>query len=215
VIRSPHFVDNDHFARGAASADVAAVRRSWAVPDGALVAGFVGKLIPKKRPFDVLEAAAHGGQRNVHVVFVGDGELREACRARAASLAIGATFAGFHNQRSLPAAYAAMDVLVLPSDVRETWGLVVNEAMACGRPALVSRAAGCAPDLVREDRTGYTFELGDVAALGNSLSALASDRALGPRLGAGARAHISNYTERAAVAGVLAAVRAASMERAA
>ena len=54
------------------------------------------------------------------------------------------TFAGFRNQSELPRYLAAADVLVLPSDAGETWGLVVNEAMACGLPAIVSRAAGCA-----------------------------------------------------------------------
>lgn len=215
VVRSPHFVDNDHFARGAASTDVAAIRRGWNVPDGALVAGFVGKLIPKKRPLDVLEAVAAGGQQKVHVVFVGDGELREACRARAANLGVGATFAGFQNQRSLPAAYAAIDVLVLPSDARETWGLVVNEAMACGRPALVSTAAGCTPDLVRDGQTGFSFPVGDVRQLAANVETLASDRELTLRLGLGARERIAGYTVKEAASGVLDAISVAARRRAA
>jgi glycosyltransferase involved in cell wall biosynthesis len=215
VVRSPHFVDNDHFASGAAATDAATVRREWGVAEHAMIAAFVGKLVPKKRPLDLLEAVAASGRRDVHVVFVGDGELRESCRAAAARLGVPATFAGFHNQRALPAAYAAMDVLVLPSDARETWGLVVNEAMACARPPLVSRAAGCAPDLVRENETGHAFALGDVRRPGDLLGGLAANRERLLTLGAGARAHIARFTAAAAADGVLEAMELAARERAA
>src|SRR5439155_21723233 len=68
----------------------------------------------------------------------------------------------------------ASDVLVLPSDGRETWGLVVNEAMACGRPAIVSDAAGCCPDMIEEGKTGFVFEMGDVEALAECLIRVSS-----------------------------------------
>ena len=67
---------------------------------------------------------------------------------------------GFVNQSELPGIYASADVLVVPSDFRETWGLVVNEAMACGTPAVVSVAVGCAPDLIMEGLTGAIFPCG-------------------------------------------------------
>jgi glycosyltransferase involved in cell wall biosynthesis len=76
---------------------------------------------------------------------------------------------GFVNQSELPAVYGSADLLVLPSDGQETWGLVVNEAMACGIPAVVSDAVGCGPDLIEPGRTGATFPLGDVAALASAI----------------------------------------------
>ena len=83
---------------------------------------------------------------------------------------------GFLNQSELPAAYASADVLVLPSDGQETWGLVVNEAMACGIPAIVSDVVGCGPDLIDPGQTGATFPFGDVAALASAIeSVLAFD----------------------------------------
>jgi glycosyltransferase involved in cell wall biosynthesis len=89
-----------------------------------------------------------------------------------------ASFAGFRNQSELPAFYAAADLLVLPSDGSETWGLVVNEAMACGVPAIASDAVGCTPDLIDPGTTGSTFPLGDVAALAQQLiSFRGADRA--------------------------------------
>ena len=214
VVRSPHFVDNEHFASGAAAADVASVRRRWGVREDAMVAAFVGKLQPIKRPLDLLEAVATSGRSDIHVVYVGDGELREACRATAERLGVSVTMAGFQNQTSLPEAYAAMDVLVLPSE-SETWGLVVNEAMASGKAALVSSAAGCAPDLIREGETGFSFAAGDVGTLGRRLAALAASPELRRHLGASARAHIAGFTASAAAAGVLEGAALGSLERAA
>jgi glycosyltransferase involved in cell wall biosynthesis len=95
---------------------------------------------------------------------------RQSSRSRSEDVVSGrsprASFAGFRNQSELPAFYVAADVLVLPSDANETWGLVVNEAMACGVPAIVSDAVGCACDLIDEGSTGWTFPVGGVAALG-------------------------------------------------
>lgn len=214
VVRSPHFVDNEHFASGAAAADVEAIRRAWGVPENSLVAAFVGKLQPIKRPVDIIEAVAASGRADIHVVYVGDGELRDACRSAAARLGVPVTMAGFQNQNALPGAYAAMDVLVLPSG-SETWGLVVNEAMACARPALVSTAAGCVPDLIREGVTGFSFAAGDVVTLGREMGSLASSPDLRAKLGAAAREHIAPFTASAAAAGILEAMDVAGLERAA
>jgi glycosyltransferase involved in cell wall biosynthesis len=61
----------------------------------------------------------------------------------------------------MPVVYRLGDIFVLPSiGPGETWGLAVNEAMACKRPAVVSTKCGCAPDLVTEKNTGWVFEPG-------------------------------------------------------
>jgi glycosyltransferase involved in cell wall biosynthesis len=165
---SPHCVDNDAFA--AASAAARANRR--------LAAGrhvlFVGKLIERKRPADLLHAVARLDRRRVEVTFAGAGELEASLRKIAADVGVRANFLGFVNQSELPAVYAAADLLVLPSDGRETWGLVVNEAMACGIPAVVSDAVGCGPDLIDPETTGATFPFGDVAALAGAIEQVLS-----------------------------------------
>ena len=114
-----------------------------------------------------------GGQP-AEVVFAGSGELEPELRQIAADASVRAEFMGFVNQSELPAVYGAADLLVLPSDGRETWGLVVNEAMACGVPAVVSDAVGCAPDLVEPGATGAIFPLGDVAALATAIETVLS-----------------------------------------
>lgn len=96
--------------------------------------------------------------------MVGDGDLRRECQRFAASRGLPVTFTGFLNQGEISAAYAAADCLVLPSD-GETWGLVVNEAMACELPAIVSVSCGCSVDLIIEGKTGFLYACGDEFAL--------------------------------------------------
>ena len=82
---------------------------------------------------------------------------------------------GFLNQSEISRAYVAADCLVLPSDATETWGLVVNEAMASGLPCIVSNACGCAEDLVQPIRPDLCYPLGDVSALARAMAAVVAD----------------------------------------
>jgi glycosyltransferase involved in cell wall biosynthesis len=176
----PHCVDNTFFATRAEAAQqtgaVRSLRVHLSIPQEAFVFLFVGKLIPKKRPHDFVQACCSMMDRpqghNVHAVLVGDGPLRESLECRAHPHTERIHFVGFRNQTELPAFYKAANALVLPSDARETWGLVVNEAAACGIPAIVSSAAGCAPDLIETEYTGYTYPVGDRTALADRMRIL-------------------------------------------
>ena len=120
------------------------------------------------------------------------------------------TFAGFLNQSEIPKAYVAADCLVLPSDSGETWGLVVNEAMACGIPAIVSDHVGCGPDLVIEGETGGVFPLGDIDALAHKIAHFASDADRLKAMGKEAQRRVMTYySVDRAVEGTLAAIHAA------
>jgi len=113
---------------------------------------------------------------------------------------------GFLNQREMPRAYAAADALVLPS-ASETWGMVVNEAMASGLPTFVSSSVGCAPDLITEGETGRTFQVGDAVGLAKLLaSAAASPSQLGA-MGARAARAVLAFSADAAAEGVVQATR--------
>jgi glycosyltransferase involved in cell wall biosynthesis len=96
---------------------------------------------------------------------------------------------------------AGADCLVLPSDGTETWGLIVNEAMACGTPAIVSRACGCEPDLIDEGETGYSFPLGDTHALADRLKLFTQNK--DRDWGSAVRAKISEYSIEKATDGLL------------
>jgi glycosyltransferase involved in cell wall biosynthesis len=117
-------------------------------------------------------------------------------------------FTGFLNQSEIAKAYIAADMLVLPSDGGETWGLVVNEAMCCGRPCIVSDQVGCGPDLVQSGQTGAVFPLGDVDALAKLMVAFAGDEKLLQQMGIRCRQLMHGCSVQTAVDGVVAALAA-------
>lgn len=169
MLFAPHCVDNARFRDNATPEAGLRWRRQWDIPMETRVVLFAGKFERKKRPDDLL-AAFRNLPDGCRLVLVGNGEMEEALRARAAEMPGRVTFVPFQNQSAMPAVYAAADVLVLPSFGNwETWGLAVNEAMACGVPAIVSSHVGCGPDLVRPGETGWIFPAGDVAALHDCL----------------------------------------------
>jgi glycosyltransferase involved in cell wall biosynthesis len=118
-----------------------------------------------------------------------------------------ASFTGFLNQSELSAAYVAADVLVLPSDGGETWGLVVNEAMASGLPAIVSDTVGCTPDLTEEGKTGFSYPVGNAAALAERLERLAGMQDCHFYFSTELSQKLTHYSVKAAVEGTLQAVR--------
>jgi glycosyltransferase involved in cell wall biosynthesis len=91
-----------------------------------------------------------------------------------------ASFAGFLNQKEISRAYVAADVLVLPSDYGETWGLVVNEAMASGLPFVVSDHCGCAEDLAMQ---GARFGAGSIHELASILSRFPANARIESKVG--------------------------------
>ena len=184
---APYAVDNERFALRESEREAARarVRSRLGVRRDTVVVASSAKLIARKRPFDLVDAivAMRSRGADVHALFIGDGEERSALEQHAVAWGSGdaMTVAGFVNQRELPDWYAAADALVLPSDSRETWGLVVNEAMAAGLPVVVSDAVGCAVDLVRDGENGFTYACGDVAALTDRLTSITALGANGRR----------------------------------
>src|SRR5262249_26431912 len=81
------------------------------------------------------------------------------------------------------------DCLVLPSDASETWGLVVNEAMASGLPCITSDACGCAEDLILPIHPGLSYPVGDIARLRQSLETVMAN----PPSSSLLESHIDDY----------------------
>jgi glycosyltransferase involved in cell wall biosynthesis len=209
IFRVPHCVDNEFFRLSLASkgSNISALRHQYDIPDGATVFLFVGKFLVRKRPLDVLKALDRLKQGYPHVwgLFIGAGPLEKDLRAHAAAHATPCSFGGFLNQRQIGAAYALSDILVLPG--QETWGLVANEAMACGTPAIVSDAAGCAPDLIIEGETGLTYHEGDAEQLAECMRRVVGDPPLLGYMARHAEAHISRFSLEAACEGVVRALQ--------
>lgn len=192
IVEAPYCVDNARFRAQAARlrAERDQLRAAWGIPRDAFCLLFVGKLIGKKRPLDLIDAAralgAHAGSRPLHLLVVGTGDLLPEVRARCSIVHDGssgaasrptqgqvrASLTGFLNQSEIARAYVAADCLVLPSEATETWGLVVNEAMACGLPAVVSEACGCCDDLVKPYRPDLCFPPGDTERLARAIQAV-------------------------------------------
>ena len=153
-------VDNDFFQRAAASARRNLNRRD-ALQLPAKYFVFVGRLSPEKNVLGLLKAFSgyckRGGTWSL--VVVGDGPERASLEAAVLALGLQARvrFAGFKATEQVVPYYAFASCFVLPS-AREPWGLVVNEAMACGLPVLVSSHCGCAEDLVHHGINGYSFD---------------------------------------------------------
>lgn len=211
VFDALHCVDNDFFAAAAApyqnpSARLAA-RRAFGLNADAFVALFVGKLEEKKRPSELIRAVA-AAQPGMQLLMVGTGPLADACQDAAQRLGVRGAWPGFLNQSELGKAYAAADCLVLPSNASETWGLVVNEAMATGLPCVVSDRVGCAPDLVTPGETGEVFPMGDVPALTAALHRVRDRHHLGHDFAPACRARAAKYSFDAATVGLLAGCRA-------
>jgi glycosyltransferase involved in cell wall biosynthesis len=209
---SPYCVDTSPFEteESARTEMRERLRQTLGIGRDHLVVLFSGKLIPKKRP-DLLLAAvralAEKSANRLAVVFLGDGELRSALEAERRNLTgVAVLFVGFQNQRLLSPYYHAADLLVLPSQYSETWGLVVNEALAHGLPCVVSTAVGCAEDLVRPGHTGEIFPVGSVSGLS---AALERASALAGRLDIRecCRAQVAGYSVDRAACGIAQAYR--------
>ena len=214
VVITPYVVDNDWWERQAARVNVTQVRQGWGIPEEASVALFCAKLQPWKRPQDLLEAFAEAKVRDSYLVFAGEGPLRERLESRARVLAVAdrVRFLGFVNQSGLPSVYRTCNILVLPSEY-EPFGVVVNEAMLCGLPAIVSDRVGARYDLVEEGKTGFVFPCGDTKALSYALRGLLSDRERLAQLGQTARQRMEKWSPRQNLDAFVTAVERAVVQR--
>lgn len=211
IFQARHFVDNGFFESrlNEIKDERPGLREKWSIPQNAACFLFSGKLQEKKRILDLLKAfeIAYHKNSSLHLLIAGDGEDMQQSKDFVREKGLPVTFAGFLNQKEIVKAYAAADCLVLPSDFGETWGLVVNEAMACGLPAIVSDRVGCGPDLVVDGITGYVFPFGDIDALAGTLLKCAADKAKLAQMGKQAKELIAKYSAENTVKGTIEAIK--------
>jgi glycosyltransferase involved in cell wall biosynthesis len=172
---------------------------------------FVGKLIEKKRPMDLLIAfhrvQAKLANERVELWFVGSGPQQiELSNYVEKNNVKNVVFWGFQNQTKLPGFYAEADIFVLPSGHGETWGLVVNEAMCHGKPIIVSSLVGCGQDLVTEGN-GFKFPFKDIHKLSEALECLIMDSDLRDQYGVESFKIIQGYSHKIAAAGIVNAAK--------
>lgn len=204
---APNAVDNDLFASraGTARSQAAQIKEKRGLPARFIL--FVGRLVPEKGIFDLLAAYARlesDLRSAVGLVFAGDGISREELTGRAKDINPGnICFPGFAQREELADLYALAEALVLPTH-SDTWGLVVNEAMACGLPVVVSDVAGCVSDLVQDGWNGYVVPAKDAEKLSVAMNALLTKPELRQQMGARSFDQIRKYSPQACASGLAA-----------
>ena len=210
---APLAVDNGHFMRRAelARSHRDEIRARYGIPPDVVLLLFVGKLVPWKRPLDIVLTL-----KKLQPVFpslgaawVGEGELRGQLAAEIARHGVEhAYLLGFKNQSELPDLYAMADIFVLPSWV-DNMPLVTNEAMASGLPVIASNRTGvCGPQgLVRHGETGFVYPAGNTEALSEAVRELVGDPGLRQTMGRHARQVVEEFGVGRCVDGIVEALR--------
>jgi glycosyltransferase involved in cell wall biosynthesis len=205
IFLAPISTDNEFFAREAGKVDREQEKRRLGYPRRLVL--YSGRLVREKGVFVLLEAfrkvVSELPDAGLLIVGHGPEQSRMEVFCRQASLNQ-VYFLGARQYRAMPYVYALADVLVLPT-FSDPWGLVVNEAFACGVPAVVSNVAGACDDLIIEGETGFAVKPGDPAELAGRILRLLSDAELRLRMGANCRVLIRKYSPEACAEGLLAA----------
>ncbi|UCC94667.1 MAG: glycosyltransferase family 4 protein [Candidatus Omnitrophota bacterium] len=207
LIFSPYCVDTEPFQcdEEARLCLRGGIRQQLGVDENDRVLLFSGKLSSRKGVELLLEAVKHLPQHireSVTVMLLGSGKLKSVFQDFAQNPpTVKLHFIGFKNQSELSGYYHAADVLALPSKHSETWGLVVNEALHHGLPAVVSSAVGCAPDLIEPGLTGEIFQTGSMESLKEALQKIFA-RVGSLQMRQHCRTKIENYTVEKAAEGI-------------
>lgn len=204
-------VDNGYFSRRAEEVGrkSAELRDVWRLPGQYFL--YVGRLAPEKNLLRLLQAYRlfRESCSGFDLVLVGDGPQRSRLQRFSRSTGIqGLHWLGWMDSSTLPIFYSLAEALVLPS-VSEPWGLVVNEAMACSRPVLVSNRCGCAPELVESGRNGFTFDPYNVNELAGVMLKVAQDGCDRQAMGRASREIISHWSPELFAENLLKAAEAA------
>lgn len=190
---APHAVDNGRFTADRTD-EALKLRQSIGIPVGDVLILYAGKLEQKKSPLLLLDAFLALGKLNIHLLFVGNGIMEAPIQTRS-NKHKNIHFINFQNQSLMPVVYQACDLFCLPSKgPGETWGLAVNEAMAAGKPVLVSDKVGCAIDLVIPGFTGDIFESENLSDITKKLKLLTKDKPQLKILGTNAKNKIAEWS---------------------
>jgi glycosyltransferase involved in cell wall biosynthesis len=158
--------------------------------EGKFVLLLVGYASPLKGQQEALEAVKRleSNIPEIHLVLAGKSVSRVyGPVAKSMGLAQRVTFMEGFADNVLVSLYATADVVLFPAN--QTWGLTIVEAMASGKPVVVSNKAGVA-EIVQHEKTGYIFDHGDVAAIVARVAALHADASLRKEMGRAAREFI-------------------------
>jgi glycosyltransferase involved in cell wall biosynthesis len=191
VVEIPNGVDTDLFYPGA---DGRQIRQHYGIAEDEVVLLFVGALdrAHHYRRIDLLIQAFKLLHRlDTHLILVGDGDRREEYQQLASTLGLVSQvhLSGSIGNHDLPAFYNAVDVVVLPSELQESFGMILIEAMACGKPVIASNLPGVR-SVVNDGEDGLLVEPGNVADLAAKIQQLIDDPQRRQEMGKRGRAKV-------------------------
>ncbi|ULQ52401.1 glycosyltransferase family 4 protein [Flavihumibacter fluvii] len=176
LFKVPHAIDNTRFGLNKFEELAQAKRRELGICDDDFLVLFAGKMEPKKDPDFILQLAGILDEPSIKFLLVGNGVLEASLKEKAKG-DNRIKFLDFQNQSAMPVMYRMADIFILPSrGPGETWGLAINEAMASGRPVMVSEKVGGAPDLVKDGQNGIIIQPGELNKAAECIRSLASDK---------------------------------------
>ena len=205
LVYAPHAVDNSRFAEPdkwyRQQADT--LKKKLGIETGDVVLLFAGKLEPKKHPFFLIELMKRHPHPGLKLLFVGNGPSEAALKQLSATDKR-ILFLDFQNQQIMPVVYRLADLLLLPSaGPGETWGLVLNEAMASGIAVAASYKTGGAIDLVVEGKNGVMINVDDTAAIDHLIEQALEEPAVLKKMGQESSVIIRQYSYENIVSSVL------------
>jgi glycosyltransferase involved in cell wall biosynthesis len=209
VFWAPLCVDNDWWmAQGdALRPQRAELRRALGIDPDLPVVAYVAHMRPVKRPLDAVLAFAQM-KTKATLLMAGEGPLHpEVERYVRERPDLRVRLVGAKNQGELPAIYTAADAFVLTSE-HEVNPLVIREAMCCELPLVISDGVQVTADFVHEGENGFTYPMGDTAALAERLDRVLADPARRAAMGARSREVIAPWSYEATVRGILDALAA-------
>jgi len=166
LLYAPHAVDNGRFQDLDNQYQQKAIelRKKLGFTNEDVVLLYAGKFEQKKNPFFLIRVLQKIKDRHLKLLFVGNGILEQSLK-KAAAPDERIVFLDFQNQQAMPFIYRTADIFVLPSaGPGETWGLALNEAMACEKAVVATGKAGGAIDLIQENENGIIIQNNDSTA---------------------------------------------------
>lgn len=197
IFIAPHSVNNERYNICVSMEEKQELRKCLDIGDRKITL-YVGRLEQCKGLDDLIEAIQGMNTTQVHLLFIGDGSLREQFEQKCRRYAISHKFLNHVPNEELYRYYAMADIFVLPSvttrDFKEPWGLVINEAMNQGCPVITTDAVGAAAGgLVEDGKNGFIVPERDSLALKKAMETLLKDDDLRRRMGREARDKIERW----------------------
>jgi len=170
-------------------------RKILKIPINSFVMLYVGRLVKHKGIQDLIfsyKKLLKEGERsnNIYTIIIGHGKYENELKKMTRGMR-NVIFVGNVNYLHIYRYYFASDVFILPT-YNDPWGLVINEAMACGLPIVTTRNSGASLDLIKGN--GYVYDAGDINKLAHILFKITHDSELRSIMGRKSLNIIKNYS---------------------